>query len=547
MYVEPNTHLEFFQDLHIDPDYENTIYFPTTQAKDNYFANLTSIKTPKCYYQREKRGYCRVEIPIRNLLDRSYMRFKNDSFEDKWFYAFVLDVEYINNITTEVHYQIDTMMTWCGSYNLDPCFVERGHTKTDDIGDNIVPENIQVNNYVNNAQFSSGQTAPQRSGAIGQTQTDWTYLVVMEPKSPAEPPAGDTLGVYSGLHYHSENTASDLTTYINGMDAFEQARIQGIFYIPKAFVPTEQQIAPRTYTKSIQKPVAGTTLIDSYVPKNNKMYTYPYNYIVVNNTEGESAEFPFEFFATSDCEFKVAGIVGEQTQITLSPIRYRNNQTLQTVDDLNLQMMMKEFPMCAWTIDTFKAFLAQQLVAIPSNAVGAATMGYYNPRPIPKGFRGDRTSWRQEEAGFGAVTSLIGAIPDVIQGAYSSIYHPFEARGANAPLLSCAGLAPYKDFWFYRISVRSDEAERIDNYFTMFGYAINNVQVPERNARPYYTYVKTIGCHVTGSFPAGAQREIEEIFNKGVRFWNQSHEYIGRYVDTPLHPAVDNSPVQQED
>ena len=55
------------------------------------------------------------------------------------------------------------------------------------------------------------------------------------------------------------------------------------------------------------------------------------------------------------------------------------------------------------------------------------------------------------------------------------------------------------------------------------------------NARPYWTYVKTLGCSVDGAIPADDASAIENIFNKGVRFW-KNHNNIGNY-------SLDNSPV----
>ena len=68
----------------------------------------------------------------------------------------------------------------------------------------------------------------------------------------------------------------------------------------------------------------------------------------------------------------------------------------------------------------------------------------------------------------------------------------------------------------------------IDDYFTMFGYAVRQIGVPNMNARPYFTYVKTVGCTVHGNMPSDHAKQIEQIFDKGVRFW-KSVDNIGNY------------------
>ena len=68
----------------------------------------------------------------------------------------------------------------------------------------------------------------------------------------------------------------------------------------------------------------------------------------------------------------------------------------------------------------------------------------------------------------------------------------------------------------------------------MFGYPINTSGIPNMNARPHWTFVKTIGCDVTGNLPASDANDIESIFDSGCRFWHNLIE-MGNY-------ELDNSP-----
>ena len=74
----------------------------------------------------------------------------------------------------------------------------------------------------------------------------------------------------------------------------------------------------------------------------------------------------------------------------------------------------------------------------------------------------------------------------------------------------------------------------IDSYFDSFGYAIRKVGTPNMNARPHWTYCKTIGCVVHGDLPADDARQIERMFDNGIRFWKNVDE-LGNY-------SLDNSP-----
>lgn len=522
-YVVPNSELQFFRNVNIDPDYENTIYFPNTASKDAYFDNIPHLAVRNCYYQREEREWCRVELPMSQMYNRTYMRFKNTSFEDKWFYAFIDDVVYINNITTQVYYTIDKIMTWMGDFDLDECFVERNHSTTDSIGDNVVVERFDVGEKIYND--------------VSKTDLldEYCYLLVQTPTQLYPTPNSSRYGYYSGLVYHYFATISGLNSWMSTAQQSDIDAIQGLFYVPTRFFPnivrpsdgvTNPAYGPIEGAKSIAKPVAGLTTIDGYVPRNNKLYTYPFYDLLVRTTEGESKEFRFERFQTAYAQFKVRGIVGEQTQITLIPISY--NYPNATDYCYNETMSLTDFPMCSWNVDTYKAFLAQQLVTLPATLLRGASQAMVGNVA-------------------GAVTTGADTVLQYVTGAFQSNLHPYENRGKDTPQLSLSNngtdITQYKDFYFYRESIKRELAERLDGYFDMFGYAQNRVMQPQMCARPYYTYVKTIGCHISGFMPASDMRAIEEIFNRGVRLWvgsalasDPANIYIGNY-------SLNNAPV----
>ena len=46
--------------------------------------------------------------------------------------------------------------------------------------------------------------------------------------------------------------------------------------------------------------------IDGYVPKNNKLFTYPYCFLYVTNLMGNSATYKYEYFNSANCVFDFA-------------------------------------------------------------------------------------------------------------------------------------------------------------------------------------------------------------------------------------------------
>ena len=68
----------------------------------------------------------------------------------------------------------------------------------------------------------------------------------------------------------------------------------------------------------------------------------------------------------------------------------------------------------------------------------------------------------------------------------------------------------------------------------MFGYAVNQIEVPTFNSRPYWNYIKTKQLNVTGEMPNDALNTIKAIFNKGITWWKD--------INTMLDYSQNNSP-----
>ena len=137
-YIQPNSEVYILRGIPFENNYEHSILFEDSDDQKNYFISKVKFITiegvtstghfQNYYYQRSEIDKIRVDAPIENFIDCNYMMFKNNSFENKWFYAFITGVKYINNRVTEVTYEIDVIQTWMFDYSLQDCFVEREHS-----------------------------------------------------------------------------------------------------------------------------------------------------------------------------------------------------------------------------------------------------------------------------------------------------------------------------------------------------------------------------------------------------------------------------------
>ena len=159
--IAPNTTI-YAINVNLNIDGEDTILFSTLDQQRQYFYDRKVTILTNYTYQREHRNWLKVTDPD-GLIDKcNYLMFVNESYEDKRMYAFITEVNWINNETCEIRYQMDYIQTFlfdiynrnAGTNHLPTCWVERQHGYTDVIGDNIQPENVNLGEYKYNDSYT---------------------------------------------------------------------------------------------------------------------------------------------------------------------------------------------------------------------------------------------------------------------------------------------------------------------------------------------------------------------------------------------------------
>lgn len=538
-YIQPDTTVQFLN-VPFDPDYENTMYWDTLAAQNAWMETRVILTIGNNSYQRKTRGVIRVGLTpivegatIRNLYNANYIRFKNSNYENKWFYAFVDQVEYVNNNTADVHYTIDVLQTWALDYSLLECFIERQHTITDDIGEHTVPEGLEHGEY-----FDS--PCPVTSGdQVGNTFFQYSPAVCLITTFDAQ-------GAYAGGRViHGQSTQGDMFSGLfytiwqltgNNVDAINQTLeaitgnvevisesgvkiprfladgVVALFMMPWEFADsiTGGSVSPE-YNLSFDIRNNGSYTIGNYRPRNKKLLCYPYNMLYVSNNQGNDAELRWEDFNTPiSCQCKIWGNVSPNGGLTFMPAGYKGYSGRNP----NEMLQITGFPMCSWSNDAYKAWVAQNAGTIGASALGLAASWASVFTPWLMGADGANTGTLEGfNAGKGLIGSTLGAVGQIYDHKRKA---PQSHGNGNTSLTYQAGLLTY---YFYKKHIKEEYAKIIDAFFDMYGYKVNMVGVPNRNARPCYTYIKTIGCAVDGLIPADDAQKIQSIFDKGIRFW----------------------------
>lgn len=522
----PDSEIYLLKEIPFSPDYRNTGLFASRAQQELLFRQKAFYHAAQCTYVRET-GRFKLEIPIAVAYQCNYIMFKNTAFQDKWFYAFCTGVAYVNNVTSEFTFTLDIMQTWAFDYILKPCFIERQHVENDALGANLIPEGLEIGEMI----YATSTKIPATYGKI--------YVAATFDKNLNNFPGGMSNNVYYGVCINEFNTAAEVNAFINA--ATSANKLSGIVSIFQAINYNTRS----TFTVNQVR----NDLFEGYKPRNNKLYSYPYSFLQVLGNDGGNAIFRWEYFKNfGQGHFQIDVTPSLSSQMLITPTDYKGKDGYNPAE----RMIIENVMLCSWNGDTYKANLAQtigkymvpaqvalvtgaglidkaktaipqMLGATPVTATPAGKtqngMTVYRYEPItqqPQQQQQQETSLQQQAIGFSK------EILNTIQTALAAVYSPDAmARQAQNPGASTDILymnqekAPY----FINMGISAYYAKLIDQYFDMYGYAINQIRTPNRLARALHTYVKTAGCIAEGALPASMIQAIEDIYNNGVDFW----------------------------
>ena len=572
-YIPPTGTIQMLVDVYLNPKQEDTIYFSSTGLRDNYFNQRVLATYDAQSYSRPTRNSVKIQDTADRLYKCGYMRFKNgEAFGGQWIYAFVLAVEYVNQNTCEVFYQVDDMITWFPQCRLLECYVEREIPETDNLFENLVPENLETGDYttVSTETYDLNDTylVIQSSKEGHLTSTPSIEFRYPEYSSYEE---GTINGVFCPLWYRMFDTkkADDMSDFYGILRDFVNSGhaddIVNISYVPK-FCTRKMKINDEpsdstryaTDFKRITMSMTMGNYNDRYTPKNKKLFSYPYSCITVSNLQGQTKVYKWEDFGLTyetvgrpAVEFKLWGTFYSNPTVVVTPQSYK----ALFGSNFDYALTLTNFPPAPWICDTFKAYLAQNRASIAtsilSDAVSALASGVigFGGGQITNAL-GNAMQFKNAGSLTGQYYSMTGNKEMASAVANSSVsgiggvvgtlakvadHSALPNRVANLTQNDAFNLITDETkIVFLETSIKGQMARTIDNFFSMYGYAIHRVKKPNINSRPHWNYTKTQGCIVYGDAPASALANISNIFDRGIRFWNNPLN-IGNY-------ELDNSP-----
>ena len=534
--ITPQTELRLIK-CPIESDNRNQMTFASASAQYNYFNSLPHITADNFTYQR-KDNVIRYPAHIDSIMGYNYVMYQNEAYTNKWFYAFITNMEYINDNMTLITIHTDVYQTWMFQMVWKKSFVEREHVNDDTIGLHTIPENLETGEYINMMSFDSNDLGSCHI-VMGST---------ISPVDGTTTKTGNTYGgIFSGVSYFIFQNDSALNQALFRIaDNGNSDSIVSLFYAPdwltdythatwgdgvaEVDISSGQQKAtgiaiPLTLSK------IGGVGDEGYTFKNNKLCTFPYVAYMVSNNAGESVTYHLEDFyddGTHTAGLEVWGALTPGCSIRLVPEYYKTknpNYNEQYNNEYGLNA--PKLPICSWGNDTYTNWLTQNGINFFGTKMNysewstiGASIGGVTSMLSAFGQNGDVGS-----AAISGLTTGFTGIFNAMQQEYQHSFNSVVAQG-NVNSGDVTFASGKSKFSCFLMSIKPEYAKIIDNYFSMYGYKINDVKIPNITGRTNWNYVKTIGANIEGDIPENHLNEIKSIFNNGVTLWHNSSTYL---------------------
>lgn len=509
------------KNIKLDKNYKAVLNYSESQMLE-----LITDTSNLVYYQANyqfirETNTIQIKAPYRDVCGANYMAFQNPDYSNKYFFAFIDNVKYLNENASEITYTVDIWTTWHDYWSAKTCFVVREHVTDDTVGANLIPEDVDTGDYVVNSHLSdlyNNDMAVITASTVGPSDFE-SY----------------DMSVYNGLPCpvvycrYDFSELNDLLSFIEALNtAGKIDAMQNMFIAPKWLAPKNagtHYVAESNTVATVDLGISKITTLDGYTPVNKKLLTHPFCYIILSNAVGQCATYKQEFWdVNNDNEMVVRmyGVLTSGCSIRAVPLEYKKDGTY-----FDEGIVVGKFSQLAWTNDLYTNWQTQNginILGIPLDAKSTGMLsgiGQIATGSIGKDAR--------------SIGGGIGTIIETMKADYQHSILPNQVEG-NLNSGDVTNLMGANRLHAYRMTITYDYASRLDKYFTRMGYKVNAIKVPNMSHRQNYNYVQVASEENTAypnnhnniCLPATALNDINTMFRNGVTIWN-NHANFGDY------------------
>lgn len=538
--------------VEFDDTYNDVIKFNNIQEQSTYFDSLAS---PEYNYTNisliKNTGRVKIIGNIAEVRAFNYCMYENEvDGVIMRVYAFIMSADWVGINTVELTIKTDVYQTFLFSHTLEPSFVEQAHIRrwvngqpqlkycetpeNFDVGDQLLVNKIQEIEkedapddmyfaYVVSTEPLEGDTNPDYSQWGKITTPLFIYIIPFRPpyagtsqimtdsSGESSYPTFETLvsGVgkitsvisiyvskYCTISY-SKGTAAGGNPYLN----FSASYVYKITW--------DNQTIVRPKSSGVQQPPTSKTFDYKYTvdyEQEIKLSCYPYNFYRLSSNRAFNYDIKPQYLDDAEMSFFYTLSVGENIKEGYGVTDYLGD----TPYHLAVNNTINELPVLSnKLIDYLQTSKASEKAGIAGGALVGGLGGIIGATSHPY--------FAVAGAGLGLARNVLNAAakrydlsetPDSVKRAGNNV--TFEAN------LDTLGIT------LYNVRITDYQRERLKNFFNRYGYAIRDFIDIDLNSRKYWNYVKTVEARVTGPINMDYIRQLEEIYNHGVRLWHFS-------------------------
>lgn len=581
------SNIKLLQDIPFSNDYKHTRYFDNKTLQTNYFWSKPFVHTmTRANFQRiEGRTFIKVDKDIDSLHGVNYLMFQNTAYNDKWFYAFVTKLEYIQKNTTYVHFEIDVFQTWWWEANFKPSYVIREHCKlwnsdgtpvinTIDEGLDYGLEYDTVNYYWhkprgdykwlviisksllhNDIVSSAGEIYPT---VIGTVQPLSYYLVPYKDDSfegvSVKDTTGDTTKLSSAINvlkelylsesavnnivsiYTTEHIGLDITVTNDVISFPTTGNVILVGDVAGASSPTKflnigyiDKFSTSTFTLTANKYQNFRTV------KESKLLMYPYSMNVLEDFKGNRVNIKTEYINKPGIDLIVRGSLGTSNKVSYSISQYNQSNISENYDKLLsienglLNVNPNDVSVLTDYLSSFlqgnrNTLINQKNTAIFDGVMNVASSGVSGV----------------ESTLYGNIAGSVKGGLNMVKGAGNSV---LKIQGIQAKVKDANNIPPqlskmgsntvfdygnrYNGVFLLQKQLKPEYQKKLEDFFNMYGYKVNTVKIPNFHTRVRWNYVQTESCNITGNFNNEDLQELKSIFDNGITLWHIND--VGNY------------------
>lgn len=506
----------------LEMDSKNQMNFTDATAQHNYFASLQKIEMDNATYQRkDERLY--FEGSFDTCLPYNYCMYKNEGYSNKWFYAFVTDMRFESNNSCSCRLVTDVFQTWLFNFAFFPSFIERSHVpkSSDVLGAYTYPEGLETGEYKVYTHNAYADTYPDRvilGTTVAYDDPNITSANIIHI-------SGKYNGLPSACGYYSFPIAGGVDYAIGRLASLGVSdSIVAIFMYPSAWAPLQPpsagEITNRVQTSdtpsgSVYK-IDRITSLDGYTPRNKKLLTSPFCYILLSNGVGTSNTYRqevWELDENNQMTVYLDAVLCPGGSVKVYPFKYNGSN-----NNYDEGFSLGKYPELAYPIDVYTNWEVQNgtnlfgtpLTATETRALGNVINGVQN-------------------LVHGNVSELGGSLRgiwDTMQEQYRHAMIP-PAIGGNINAGDVSAITGAMGLHIQRCGIKEEYARKIDSYFDMFGYKLCTVATPNITSRSNWNYIKTIDINLLGDIiPEDDMQRLKDLFNTGFTIWHNPATFL---------------------